>query len=227
MDARTDDHPTGLGTARALKKSGFEIWGLAHDLLATCFESKTWHKIIKVSKAGKNFLNEMLELGTQQKSKPVFLPSQDDVVKIFSDHRGMLQEYFLFNLPDSQVVYLLLNKTTFYPWALEHVLPVPESYIVRSLEELSLAVSQINSPFLIKPLVRTRSWKEASPDDKVILIKNKEDFNHIKIDYFDLVFEYLAQKWTPGRDSDVYFCLEYYDRNDQEVDYFVGKKILQ
>ena len=46
-------------------------------------------------------------------------------------------------------------------------------------------------------------------------------------DLFEFCPQLVVQKYIPGDDSHVYFCLELFDRDNKEIGYFSGRKILQ
>ena len=121
----------------------------------------------------------------------------------------------------------MMEKTTFYQWAVERGFPVPQSCEVGSPTELDRVLDTVEYPVIIKPVLRTRSWCKLCPVDKVLKLNAKAELARIGFDLFEAAPELLVQQWIPGGDGDVHFCLVYYDRQGRELVYYTGRKLLQ
>lgn len=221
------DHPTGLGTARALHRSGFYLMGACSQKSSPCAKSNMWQELIEAPKEGLNWQSFLTRIARKYKEKIILLPSQDQVVKAVSDNRDLLENDFDFILPDKEVVDLLLDKAMFQNWAEGKQLPVPETKIVENESELRKAVDKIKYPLILKPNVKTDSWEKKFGLDKTFVLNDQEDAQKIVFDLFELCPQLVVQKYIPGDDSQVYFCLELFDRDNKEIGYFTGRKILQ
>lgn len=220
------EHPTGLGTARALSGLGCKITGLYRRDKTFCCASKYWNQLISFDEYD-NFVDLLVSFGKKQHVKSVLFPVQDNVVKLVSDNRDLLETYYYFHLPDKEIVDLFLDKAAFYEWALQHGFQVPTSFVCQSQEQLDNILNKIQFPVIIKPFTKTDEWEKVSPLYKVYLLNSRGDIQKIKFDYFSATKKILVQQWVSGGDESVYFCLMYYDGHGREIAYYTGRKFFQ
>lgn len=221
------DHPTGLGTARALHASGLYLMGACSQKSSPCAKSNMWQELIETPKDRINWQSFLTRIAGKYKEKIILLPSQDQAVKAVSDNRALLENDYDFILPDKEVVDLLLDKAMFQDWAESEQLPVPETKIVENEPELHKAFDKIKYPLILKPNVKTDSWEKKFGLDKTFVLNDQGDAEKIVFDLFEFCPQLVVQKYIPGDDSHVYFCLELFDRDNKEIGYFSGRKILQ
>lgn len=222
------DHPTGLGTARALKGEGATLIGFCSNPGSRYCTSNSWDQIITVDSNEEALLKAIIKLGRSSDFEQMLLfPSQDEFVELVSAHREELERYYEFVLPERESINLLLNKALFYPWARGNGYPVPESHIVSTREELEKVLSDMKFPVILKTALRTREWDKHSPLEKVITLNKRDDISDIGFDIFSVSKKYLVQQWIPGKDKNIFFCLIYFDRNGRELGHFTGRKLVQ
>jgi predicted ATP-grasp superfamily ATP-dependent carboligase len=148
-------------------------------------------------------------------------------VLLISDNRAELSKYYDFVLPNKPVVDFLMDKTAFYLWAQKHEFPVPESYVVQSESQLMHVLGDIEYPIVIKPIFRTRDWQMKSPVHKIYKLHCEREIALIDFNLFEAAPRFLIQRWIPGGDANVHFCLIYLDRDGKELGYYTGRKLLQ
>lgn len=221
------DHPTGLGTARALSRLDIEIVGICLDPFHRCCQSRVWSEIVKVEDDPEAYLQMLIYQGRSSNEKPVLIPTQDPHVQLISDNRDVLGQLYHFVLPDAPTVDLLMDKTAFHGWAARKGYPVPESYAVSSKNELDAVLREFGFPVVLKPLYRTKEWNLHSPHHKIYKLNGREELNKIGFDLFAVAPKFIIQQWIPGGDGDVHFCLFYFDRGGNEVAHYTGRKVLQ
>jgi len=130
-------------------------------------------------------------------------------------------------LPPPGVVETLLEKTRFAEWARGEGFPIPRSFVVTSMGELGASLTEMRMPVILKPLVRTPGWHEASPVDKVLRMESAGDVNDVPFDLFAVAPAYVVSEWIEGDDADVLFCLTYLDSDSEMLASFTGRKLLQ
>lgn len=217
---------TGYATARSLANLGIQLIGLSSNLNSRFCQSRLWDHIVEVNNNTEAYLEKLITLGKSATHKKVLIPTQDDVVTLMSDNRDELKKYYEFVYPEKSSVDLLMDKTAFHQWAIEHGFPVPDSYIVGSKRELDTIIDQIKFPIVLKPLFRTKEWMKMSRF-KVLELNNKSEMENIDFDIFETAPKFVIQQWIPGGDGNVHFCLMYVDRNGREIGYYTGRKLLQ
>jgi D-aspartate ligase len=221
------DHPTGLGTARALAGLDVELIGLCVDPTSRFCRSRVWSRIITVANEPAAYLEKLLDIGQARRETIALFPTQDALVLVLSQNRQALARHYAFVLPDENTVNLLMDKTAFHQWAQKHQFPVPEGCIVDSQDDLNHALRHIAYPIVIKPLFRTSGWERQSPADKIIKLTTRNDLATIRFDLFASAPRFLVQRWINGGDGNVHFCLVYLDRDGRELGYYTGRKLLQ
>ena len=219
------DHPTGLGTARALAGQGHHLVGLYRHATPCC-RSKYWDSLVRVEEYS-GIVDLLVRLGKERKGKAVLLMTQDSVVKLVSDQRDRLQAYYLFQLPSKAIVDAFLDKSLFHAWALQHGCKVPASFVCGSREELERCCDTICFPVTIKPFEKTEQWEKLSPLHKILHINSREELAGLPFDLFAAAPNVLVQQWIPGGDSNVFFCLVYYDDQAKKTASFTGRKLFQ
>ena len=219
-------HPTGLMTARSLRDCGAKIIGLAYGD-SPCLTSSVWSSLCKAEQTSASILQTIRRIAAEQAGQLLLLPSDDEAVKILSDHRQELPTNCILVLPDSSTVDLLLDKSKFYPWAETHGFNVPKTREIRSFSELEAAADGIGYPLLLKPLYRTPWWDREIPGDKVFILESQQQHARLPLHLFEVAPVMLAQQWIPGTDADVYFCLVCYDQQGNLINHFCGRKLMQ
>lgn len=225
------DHPTALGTARALKRirdPRLKLLGLYTNHDSPTCKSSVWDGLIPVSSEPKVLLDQLIQIGRSlSPNRPVLFPSQDDVVKLVSDHREELTKYFRFIYPSRNTVDLLIDKVAFHRWAGQGGFPIPKSEIVSNKLELLKLFENLEFPVVLKPTVRTQEWDLISPQDKVFILNGPDDLGKVGFDLFGVCRKFLVQQWVEGGDSEVHFCLIYFDKQGKELGHFTGRKLVQ
>lgn len=217
----------GLALARGLRDHGVPLVGASRDATASICRSKLWQSILPVRAPTEQAWLEVLDAAHERYGRMVLLAAEESVVRIIAQHAGELEKRFDFVSPDLPSVDRLLDKAVFYEWTLANGFPVPHTMTVRSGDELRAALGVIGFPVIFKPLVKTPQWHAASPRDKVYRFDTYADLDRLSFDPFEVADQFVVQEWIPGRDSDVYFCLTYRDRQGVELAGQTGRKLAQ
>lgn len=221
------DHPTGLGSARALKSAGARVVGFTGGGEEWCGRSNAWDEVRSISSHPSQGAEEIMAAAAEVQG-PVFLvPTQDELVQEFSELRDSFPQNLRAALPNEKTVRTLLDKTRFAEWARENGFPLPASAIANSEEELRALLETFEFPAILKPLTRTRKWHRVSPVEKALRLSAPGDLDQVPFDLFDVAPSYVLSQWIPGEDSDVLFCLCYLDSDSEVVASFTGRKLLQ
>ena len=219
--------PTGLAIARGLRDTGVPIVGASLTPTAPTCRSKLWHRVLPVSAPTTEAWLATLRAAHAQYGPMVLLPADDAVVRIVAEHAGELATQFHFVLPDLPTVDRLLDKSVFHEWALANDFPVPHTAIVPNPDQLRAALREMTFPVVFKPVEHTPQWAAVSRHYKVHRFDSITDLERLPFAPFDAADHFVVQEWIPGRDSDVYFCLTYRNRNGEELAAQVGRKITQ
>ncbi|MGH3975950.1 MAG: hypothetical protein ACRDS9_21855 [Pseudonocardiaceae bacterium] len=217
----------GLGIARGLRDTGVPIVGASLTPTAPTCRSKLWHSVLQVSAPTTEAWLATLQAAHARYGPMVLFPADDTVVRIVAEHADDLATQFDFVLPDLPTVDRLLDKSVFHEWALANDFPVPHTAIVTNPGQLRAALREMAFPVVFKPVEHTTQWRAVSKHYKVHRFDSISDLERLPFAPFDAGDRFVVQEWIPGRDSDVYFCLTYRNRNGEELAAQGGRKITQ
>jgi D-aspartate ligase len=217
----------GLAIARGLRDVGVPIVGASLTPTAATCRSKLWHSMLQVGAPTTQAWLGTLRAAYARYGPMVLFPADDVVVRLVAEHADELATQFDFVLPDLPTVDRLLDKSVFHQWALANDFPVPHTAIVTSPGQLRAALREMTFPVVFKPVERTPHWQDFSKWGTAYRLHTAGDFERLPFAPFDAADRFVVQEWIPGRDSDVYFCLTYRNRQGEELAAQVGRKITQ
>ncbi|MGH3873764.1 MAG: hypothetical protein ACRDSR_20040 [Pseudonocardiaceae bacterium] len=217
----------GLAIARGLRDTGVPVVGASLTPTAPACRSRLWHSVLRVSAPTTEAWLATLRAAHARYGPMVLFPADDIVVRIVAEHAGELATQFDFVLPDLPIVDRLLDKSVFHEWALANDFPVPHTAIVTNPGQLRATLREMTFPVVFKPVERTPQWQDFSRWGTAYRLHTADDFERLPFAPFDAADRFVVQEWIPGRDSDVYFCLTYRNRNGEELAAQVGRKITQ
>jgi D-aspartate ligase len=220
------DFPTGQCTARALHAENINSVGIYRNINSPLCYSKLWKALYKAPDCDANYIALLKKLGDPIQKKVLF-PCDDRAVDIISKHREYLKKYYHFVMPEKDVLSMMIDKTLFHQWAMDNGFLVPKSYVINNIDYYVECLREMTFPVIVKPCIKTFLWDKIYPKDKVLKFETFEDSLMIKSEIFKNVGKIIAQEFIPGRDSDIHFCLMYFDKNGKEKAYFTAKKIFQ
>jgi D-aspartate ligase len=221
------DHPTGLGSGRALTRAGARVIGVTRSPSAAPCRSRVWRPLHPLGEESVGWIEGLADLGATLEQPAFLLPTQDHVVADLSRQRAELTEFYRFVLPPDDVVQTFLDKTRFYEWARHFDLPLPASRIVHSEAELRAALHDMPLPVILKPLYRTPAWNRMSPVEKAMRFDAASELDRIRFDLFAAAPALIVSHWIEGPDSSVHYCLAYCERPGEIRASFTGRKLLQ
>lgn len=228
------DTLTGLTAVRSLRDYPVSCWGLVESPEAPASISRYWTHIETLRGGEADRISQLIELGRramhESDCKPLLVLSQDEWVIRASRHRDRLIETLQFVLPKHDDVMRLMDKTAFQEWAMQQGFPVPAAVTVEGHDDLRKAVEQVGLPCIFKPQVRTPEWDSVYPDRKFLPCDNSHDVEQLLAEadrLFELCPRYILQRWIPGNDKDVVFCLLAVDADGELLETFTGRKLWQ
>jgi len=222
---------SGLALVRSLGRRGVPVYGMDHTVTNVGLYSKYAQRYIcpdpkiqpdKLLKCLKN-------LRQKAAGKPVLFPTGDEYVLFVSRNRGKLDKDFEIVMADRQVQEDLVSKSGLHEIAIRTGIPEPQTFIIKSPNELSYVSEEMSYPCILKP-VYSKSWRKP---EIVALIGRKKV---IKVDTPKrLMYWYkktalieprmIIQEVIPGGDDHLYYVPSYVDRNSRILGAFIGRKV--
>lgn len=220
------DSTQGLQTARILARREIPVIGIVSNPDYYASKTNVCQRII-VAKTNKPAVVEALhELGPSLLEKAVVIPCLDMAVKLISDNRSSLTDWYHINLPEQKIVDLLIDKVQFYEFAMANGLPIPRTVILRSHSDAERATEQLAFPCILKPPWRPNEWVRHTKS-KAFQIATPEELLRAYDHYSSWVDVLIAQDWIPGGDDHHYSCNVYFDSNSEPAVTFVSQKLRQ
>ena len=147
----------GIGIARSLGRAGIRVIALESNMNIPGVHCRYCTVEYCADIEDKKILvATLIRLAEKEKYKPVLYLTNDVQLKIVSEARDILSEFYFFVLPDSKTIDILLEKSLFNEFAEKECLPIPQTIILRDNEKLNSG--SIAFPCVIKPNYRPAEW---------------------------------------------------------------------
>jgi len=219
--------PMILAMARSLGRRGISITGVDADITEIYGRSRHIRKRVH-SRAmyDSSLIDTLADLGRSREGRAVLINTTDKSVLNVSEHRERLAPWYDFVLPRHNDIVNLVNKRTLHRFAVEQGIPVPETHFPGSAQELASLAGEIGYPCIVKPEIRSEDWM-TKIRKKTLLVRSREEL----LGYMERRaigdWKLIVQKWIPGSDSELFFCLCYIDREGRPRAACTGRKRLQ
>jgi len=215
----------GYGIVRSLVKHGIPVIGFCNQRRMPEYRTKLCDQ--KVYFNGESDLREKLrQTASTLSRKPVLYITTDSYVSFVIENRKFIDEHFLIHLPSNAVLKLLLDKTAFTEYAIEHDILIPRTHNLFNQEDIVRIAETLSFPVILKPFTRTAAWREAKLS-KAYYLNTIDELKQLYDRIHPVESRLMAQEWIPGGDSNVYYCLVYFDDQSNCLASFTGYKIRQ
>jgi D-aspartate ligase len=222
---------SGLGLVRSLGRQGIPVYAMDHAVTNIGLYSKYAQRYIcpdpKIQPD--RLLIHLKNLRQKVACRPVLFPTGDEYVLFVSRNRRKLDKDFEIVMSDRQVQEDLVSKSGLHEIAIRAGIPEPQTYIIKSPNELSYVSEEIPYPCILKPAY-SKSWHK--PEIEVLIGRKKV----IKVDTPEMLINYykkialiepqmVIQEVIPGGDDHLYYVPSYLDRNSRILGAFIGRKV--
>jgi predicted ATP-grasp superfamily ATP-dependent carboligase len=221
------DQITGLNTVWSLALRKIPVFSIIGKNNTPYERTRKCRKIRCENVNSNQLINTLLKIGKNCNQKLVLIPTTDPQVELISEFRDLLKPYYLFELPEKRIVKILLHKTKFTNFALDNGINIPQTFIINKKSDYYHKCNEIKYPCILKPYDKTSNWDAIFPNDKILKIAHEKDILDVLPKVLGAVKNFIIQEWIEGPDSQVYFCLLYFNQNSELKASFVGKKIRQ
>ena len=219
------DSMQGLQTARILAWRGIPVIGVVSDDRHYAARTNVCQRVV-VARDRTELLEFLEQFGASSQTKPLLVPCQDSRVATISRARESLAQWYRFVLPPVAAVELLMDKTTFYPYAAERGFPVPATFLVHSRSEARDAAARLRYPAVVKPGFRTKQWTLLT-SEKAFKVESPVELLAVYSRMAGAAEVLIAQEWIPGEVSELYSCNCYFSAEGELLATFVAKKLRQ
>lgn len=214
----------GLGVTRSLAHARVPVWLLDTDARRPEVHTRAAQSLQIGAMHGETLIEELVRLGTTRFSgmRPVLFVTQEESVKTVSQYREQLSLLYRFSLPPREIVDQLLHKYGFQRLAEQLGSPIPSLVHVRTRADLPLLAS-LHYPVVVKPGERNAEY--SGQFKKAYRVDSVEEAAELIRRILAVMADVVVQEWIDGPDSNIYFCLQYLDKQHHAVASFTGRKI--
>ncbi len=216
----------GLGVARSLAMNNIPAIGLAGPHWTPSCETRACNVVYCSSWTQGGLIRDLKSIGMKLDRKAPLIITKDEPVLWISESRKELEDFYEMNLPDADILDLLMSKSRFGELAVEEGWPVPMTWRVDRREELMAKLGEIGYPCILKPQIKNSEFRR-NTFSKAFIAADEAELTAI----YDMVARWEAgvviQEWIEGGDERIAYCLAYYDRRGEPVAQFPGIKLRQ
>jgi D-aspartate ligase len=221
---------TGLGMVRSLRDRrnpvSMRITAVDSDLGQASAYTRLCAKLHCPDVDGEGLVDCLIEHGRRRSERPILLLSQDLAVLTVARHQHTLSSFYRFSVPTPEVTNLLMDKSRFGEYATSNGFNVPRTFAINSSADLAPALDGLRFPCVLKPVYRNSAWSEHGYP-KGFVAATAAELRAAYKRVCDVQDSFVAQEWIPGNDSEIYFCLTYFDERSRPVATFTGRKLRQ
>jgi predicted ATP-grasp superfamily ATP-dependent carboligase len=194
-------HTMGLGVIRSLGQKGIPVYAVSYsksDMGRSSRFVKKYFISENPEESPEGFINSVIKIG-KKLNKPILMPADDATLKIVSQNKVLLSEYFRVACSDWSIIKKIIFKQHTYAIAEKLGVPTPASVILKDESDLKHAAQKTNFPCILKPF-ESHTFYEMF-NKKMVLVKNQyhleEEFHQLNKTGTKL----LLQEYIPGADA--------------------------
>jgi D-aspartate ligase len=220
------DSFTGLQTARILHRRSIPVIGVASDPGHFCCRTRVCERVVVAGTNAINLIRTLEDLAAQLPGKAVLVPCADESVSLISQHRQRLEKYYYVQLPDPEIVEMLMDKIGFYTYAQGAGLSIPLTFLLHNRSEAERAARKLTYPCVLKPSKKSRTWQQ-NTNIKAFKIASAEELLATYERCADWAEVLIVQQWIEGTDANLYSCNCYFGSDGDPLVTFIARKLRQ
>lgn len=221
-----------LSVARSLGRQGIPVYSL--DIPENFARFSKYSKRIPFKE---NNIQAWVEWLTGKDSEPyrgaVIFPCSDYTMEMVARNRAQLEADYILPEANDTILLAMLDKAETYPLVKKSGVPIPETWIVRSREDIATIINQLSFPCALKPRF-SHEFRGRQFINKLFIVNNKDELIH----HFNQLYEVgIRQKFRsdlivteviPGEgDHQFQSHYTYIDENGMPLFHFTKRKLRQ
>lgn len=219
----TGGSANALGVLRSLTHCDLTL--LCDNTQAPAWHSRHGRKVKVADTRAATVVDDLLALADHfpPGKRPVLILTEEKTVVHVSQARERLAPHFRFLLCEEPTLSALQSKEGFQRLALAANAPVPQGAVLRSATDLP-AIRDLRYPCVFKPLEQDAAY--AARFKKAYKVGSADEVASLYRDIEPVMPQMIVQEWLEGEDSDIYFCLGFWDADSNLVgESFTGRKV--
>lgn len=178
-------------------------------------------EVDRVSESLVNYLNG----GVKFAKKLVIISSDDMYTVLLAFSKVDLNERFIYQNHDQDLVTKCANKVEFSLLCQQHSIDSPLTFVITDLQHLTKIKSKLIFPGIVKPQYPGAVPKKIIP--KVLKINNIEELEALGKKLWTISIPLFYQELVPGGSENIFFIGGYFSQKENEDLLFIGKKRLE
>lgn len=221
------DSLQGLQTARIFRARGVSVIAIASDATHPACRTNACTDILIAPTSGTELVDELLRMAEYGLNGAVLVPCQDRSVRTVAEAASTLARHYDFVLPPVDVVEMMMDKVQFVEHAARNGLPIPQTFVLRGMDDARRAASELGFPSVLKPSSRSAEWDEYTKK-KVFKIESAEELLAKYETTRDWAEVMVVQQFVEGDDTHLYSCNCYFSAASGEpLVTFTARKLRQ
>lgn len=219
----TGGSANALGVLRSLPHCDLTL--LCDSTRAPAWHSRHGRKVLVANTRAATVVDDLLALAGRHPGgeRPVLILTEEKTVVHVSQARERLAPHFRFQLCEASMLEALQSKEGFQRLAQQAHSPVPRGAVLRSAADLP-AARELQYPCVLKPLEQDATY--AAQFKKAYKVASADQVTALYREIEPVMPHMIVQEWLEGEDSDIYFCLGFWDERSQLVGQaFAGRKL--
>lgn len=218
---------TGLAVGRSLGRAGIRVLGLDSSRKVGFYSKYITPRICPEPWEEEDFVAFLLRIADREDLQPVLFITGDEFLAPFIRNRSDVEKRYLVNLPDSQLLECITDKYKQAQLARAVGIPVPETFVVRSLEQLLAVIDRIPLPAFIKGAEATSWRRRIGIGRKGFVVSSQRELTDVVSRIFDVGVGGLIQEIIPGPDTNHFKACCYISQTDEVLLSFGLQKLRQ
>jgi predicted ATP-grasp superfamily ATP-dependent carboligase len=220
----------GLAIVRSLGRRGIPVLLIDRDP-----QLGTWTRFARTvalrhgEREQETLLELLAGLGQRLSQPAVLFPTADGQCQFLADHQFELEHHYKFLQPDPDTVRAILDKPRQYEIAKRAGVPIPATFVPRTLADAEHAAREISYPAILKPYwgadLRPASMRERGI--KVFVVGSRDELIAAYQHASELDVPVMIQEIIPGDDADIYGYWAFWDEEGRERAWLTMRKLRQ
>ena len=217
----------GLGIVRNIGRYGIDVLCIIEKEDFACKskyikQSIVYSELISNHESVFNLFEKILE--TNDYEKYVIIPVSDQFVDFFARNKQKLKPNMLVNIPDSEIIDILINKNRFYSLLQTLNIPHPKTYSLKDIKNIDEILECLDFPFFLKPF-KSHEFRAEFNGQKGFTINDTNDwYEKIKI-ISQKTIPVVVNEIIPGNSKNHFFIDGYCNQNGNIQSLFTRRRI--
>lgn len=176
-----------------------------------------------------SFLHEVAEKYCKNKEKLLLIGTDDLYVRLIIEQRERLQDVFLFNYIDEEIMDKVYIKKNFYELCAEHGIDTPSTYFHSCLSDEPFS-EEVMFPVIIKPSDGVQYYRHPFEGlQKIYKVDTYEEINRIigMVKASGYKEDLIIQDFIPGDDTYMWDAVYYADQHGRPQLITLAQVVLQ